>query len=79
MSVHFILGYVVRRLVIIIIIIIIIYCNGLVAVFFVILLCSTIQCVCGALSSIRHYIEAPPPMDLVRVESNMSLEDDPRR
>ena len=43
------------------------------------LLRSAIQCVRGARSSIRHYIQAPPPMDLVRVESNMSLEDDPRR
>ena len=43
------------------------------------LLHSAIQCVRGARSSIQHYIEAPPPMDLVRVESNMSLEDDPRR
>ena len=40
---------------------------------------SAIQCVRGARSSIQHYIQAPPPMDLVRVESNMSLEDDPRR
>ena len=43
------------------------------------LLRSAIQCVRGALSSIRHHIEAPPPIDLVRMESNMSLEDDPRR
>ena len=43
------------------------------------LLRSAIQCVRGARSSIRHYIQAPPPMDLVRVESNMSLEDDPKR
>ena len=43
------------------------------------LLRSAIQCVRGARSSIRHYIEAPPPMDLVRVESNMSLKVDPRR
>ena len=43
------------------------------------LLRSAIQCVRGARSSIRHYIEVPLPMDLVRVESNMSLEDDSRR
>ena len=39
------------------------------------LLRSAIQCVRGACSSIRQYIQAPPPMDLVRVESNMSLEE----
>ena len=33
------------------------------------------QCVRGARSSIRQYVQAPPPMDLVRVESNMSLEE----
>ena len=38
-----------------------------------------IQCVRGACSLIRHHVVAPPPMDLVRVESNMSLEDDLRR
>ena len=43
------------------------------------LLRSVIECARGARSSILHYIQAPPPMDLVRVESNMSLEDDPRR
>ena len=43
------------------------------------LLRSAIQCVCGAHFSIRHHIEAPPPMDLVRLESNMSLEDDLNR
>ena len=43
------------------------------------LLCSAIQCVRGACSSIWHHIESPPPMDLVRVKSNMSLEDDPMR
>ena len=30
-------------------------------------------------SQIGLHIEAPPPMDLVRVESNMSLKDDTRR
>ena len=40
------------------------------------LLRSAIQCVHGARSSIQHYVVAPPPMDLVRVESNLSLEDD---
>ena len=39
------------------------------------LLRSAIQYVRGARSSIRHYVVAPPPMDLVRVESNLSLED----
>ena len=34
-----------------------------------------IQCVHGAQSSIRHHLVAPPPMNLVMVESNMSLED----
>ena len=43
------------------------------------LLHSAIQCVRGARSSIRHHVVAPPPMDLVRVESNMSLEDDHRK
>ena len=36
----------------------------------------TIRCVWGARSSFRHHVAAPPPMDLVRVESNLSLEDD---
>ena len=43
------------------------------------LLRSAIQCVHEASSSIRHHIEAPPTLDLVRVESYMSLEDVPRR
>ena len=43
------------------------------------LLHSAIQCIHGTRSSIRHYIEAPPPMGLMRVESKMSLEDDPMR
>ena len=43
------------------------------------LLCSAVQYVCGAHLLIRHHVVAPPPMDLVRVESNMSLEDDHRR
>ena len=43
------------------------------------LLCSAIQCVCGVHSSIWHHVVAPPPMDLVRVESNKSLKDDHRR
>ena len=28
-------------------------------------------CVCGAHSSIGHFHRAPPPLDLVRVESNI--------
>ena len=39
------------------------------------LLRSVIQCVREARSSIRQYVQAPPSMDLVRVESNMSLEE----
>ena len=38
------------------------------------LLCSAIQCIRGARSSIGHYVSAPPPMDLVRKESNLTLE-----
>ena len=40
------------------------------------LLRSAIQCVWGARSSFRHHVAVPPPMDLVRVQSNLSLEDD---
>ena len=40
------------------------------------LLHSAIQCVWGTRSSFQHHVAAPPPMDLVRVESNLSLEDD---
>ena len=43
------------------------------------LLRSAIQCVRGAHSSIRHYAVAPPSMDLVMVESNLTLDDDYRR
>ena len=43
------------------------------------LLCSANQCVHGACSLIWHHVVAPPPMDLVRLESNKSLEDDHRR
>ena len=43
------------------------------------LLHSAIQCVHSACSSIRHHVAAPPPMDLVRVESNLPLEDDQGR
>ena len=35
---------------------------------------SAIQCIRGAHSAIGHYITAPPPMDLVRVESNLTIE-----
>ena len=38
------------------------------------LLRSAIQCTCGACSSIGHYVSAPPPMDLVRVESNLTID-----
>ena len=48
--------------------------NGLVVAFS--LSCSAIQCVRGTCSSIRHHVMAPPPMDLVRTESNLSLKDD---
>ena len=40
------------------------------------LLRSAIQCVWGACSSFQHHIAAPSPVDLVKVESNLSLEDD---
>ena len=40
------------------------------------LLRSAIQCIRGARSSIGHYVSAPPPMDLVRKESNLILESD---
>ena len=43
------------------------------------LLCSAIQCIRGARSSIGHYVAVTPPMDLVRVESNLTLETDHRR
>ena len=43
------------------------------------LLHSAIHCVIGACSLILHHVVAPPPMDLVRVESNMSLKDDLKR
>ena len=38
------------------------------------LLRSAIQCIRGARSSIGHYASAPPPMDLVRVETNLTPE-----
>ena len=38
------------------------------------LVCSAIQCIQGARSAIGHYIATPPPMDLVRVESNLTIE-----
>ena len=38
------------------------------------LLRSAIQCIRGARSSIGHYVLAPPPMDLVRKESTLTLE-----
>ena len=38
------------------------------------LLRSAIQCIRGARSSIGHYVSAPPPMDLVRVESNLTID-----
>ena len=37
------------------------------------LLRSAIQCIRGARSSIGHYVSAPTPMDLVRVESNLTI------
>ena len=43
------------------------------------LLRSTIQCIQGACSSTGHYVAAPPPMDLLRVESNLTLENDHTR
>ena len=43
------------------------------------LLRSGIQCIRGARSSIRHYAVASPSMDLVKVESNLTLDDDHRR
>ena len=50
---------------------------GLVVVFLVFSLPrSAFQCVRGAHSTFRHQVVAPPPMDLVKVESNLSLEDD---
>ena len=38
------------------------------------LLRSAIQCIRGARSTIGHYIAAPPPMDLVRMESNLTID-----
>ena len=38
------------------------------------LLRSAIQCIRDARSSIGHYVSAPPPMDLVRKESTLTLE-----
>ena len=35
------------------------------------LLQSAIVCVCGPRSSIGHFHRAPPPLDLIRVESNV--------
>ena len=48
-------------------------CDGLVKMFFVVLSHSTIQCIRRACSSIGHYVFAPPCMDLVRVESSMTI------
>ena len=33
-----------------------------------------IQCIRGARSTIGHYIAAPPPMDIVRKESNLTID-----
>ena len=43
------------------------------------LLRSAIQCIHGARSSIGHYISAPPPMDLVREESHLTLDSNDNR
>ena len=43
------------------------------------LLRSAIQCVRSARSSIQHYAVAPSSMDLVKVECNLTLDDDHRR
>ena len=43
------------------------------------LLRSAIQCIRGARSSIGHYVSAPPPMDLVRVESNLTIDSNDTR
>ena len=43
------------------------------------LLRSAIHCIHGACSSIQHHVVATPPTDLVRVKSNMTLEDNHRR
>ena len=43
------------------------------------LLRSAVQCIRGACSSIGHYISAPPPMDLVRVESNLTIDSNDTR
>jgi len=37
------------------------------------LLYSAVQCICGAHSSIGVYSQTPPPVDLVAVESHMSV------
>ena len=41
----------------------------------IVLILKLARCVCGDRSLIRHHVAAPPPMDLVRVQSNLSLED----
>ena len=43
------------------------------------LLRSAIQCIRGAHSSIGNYISAPPPMDLVREESHLTLDSNDNR
>ena len=43
------------------------------------LLRSAIQCIRGARSSIGHYVSAPPPMDLVRIESNLTIDSNDTR
>ena len=43
------------------------------------LLHSAIQCIRGAYSSIGYYVTSSPPMDLVRVESKLTLESNDNR
>ena len=43
------------------------------------LLRSAIQCIRGTRFTIGHYIAAPPPMDLVRMESNLTIESEDYR
>ena len=43
------------------------------------LLRSAIQCIRGARSSISNYVSAPPPMDLVRAESNLTIDSNDTR
>ena len=52
-------------------------CDGLVKmllVIFLIKLRSAIQCIRGAHFSTGHYVSAPPLMNLVRVESNLTIQ-----